>query len=383
MASDHRHCGFRIADCRFAPAATLNPQSPIRNLQFRRRGFTLVEMVVSLGITSVLMLSIGGAMLLVGRALPDAKSTTGAIVDASSVVEQLLTELQYATTVNSRSATMIEFTVADRDGNDVEEVIRYEWSGTAGAPLTRQYNGKTAVQVLADVRDFALSYDLQTISTQIPQGNESAEIVLSSWSQQFHSDSFPIKSSEWYGQYFFPTPPADAVSWKVTRIKIYGRTDGLWWGESRVQLQTATAGKRPSGTVLEEKTLMEASLLTGFTEQEFAFYGVAGLSPTAGLCLVVKWIYDASACQLYGYHEGASTADSFLVKSTDKGVTWSAPSGYGLKYKVYGTVTTSGPPQVQYTYYLNRASIRVRTGTDTRATLQGAVRLLNKPEVTQ
>jgi prepilin-type N-terminal cleavage/methylation domain-containing protein len=347
------------------------------------RGFTLVEMVVSLGIASVLLLGIGGAMLIAARAVPDAKSSTGAIVDASGVQEQLLTELQYATTVNSRSATMIEFTVADRDGNDVEEVIRYEWSGVAGASLTRRYNAGPIVPVLPDVRDFALSYDLQTISTQIPQGNESGEIVLRSWSQDLHSDNFPIKSGEWYGQYFFPALPADAVSWKVTRVRIYGRTDGLFVGESRVQLQTATAGKRPSGTVLEEKTLMESSLLFGLTEQEFTFYGVSGLLPTQGLCLVVKWIYDAVACQLWGYHEGASTPDSFLIKSTDKGVTWSAPSGYSLKYKVYGTVTTSGPPQVHYTYYLNRVRVRVRRGTDTQATLEGAARLLNKPEVSQ
>jgi len=128
---------------------------------------------------------------------------------------------------------------------------------------------------------------------------------------------------------------------------------------------------------------MEASLLAGFTEQEFAFYNVAGLSPTQGLCIVVKWIYDAVACQLWGYHEGASTADSFLVKSTDKGVTWSAPAGYGLKYSVYGTVTTSGPPLIQSTYYLRRVNLKLRAGTDTQTTLQSAVRLLNKPEVTQ
>ncbi|MBN1509955.1 MAG: prepilin-type N-terminal cleavage/methylation domain-containing protein [Sedimentisphaerales bacterium] len=344
-------------------------------------GFTLVEMVVSLGIASVLMLSVGGAMLLAGRAVPDAKSPAGTIVNTSSVLEQILSELQYATTVNGRSATMIEFAVADRDGNDVEEVIRYEWSGTAGAPLTRQYNGKTPVTVLTDVRDFALTYDLKTISEEVPQGNESAETLLISWTQTLHSEDFPIKSSEWYGQYFFPALPADAVSWKVTRVKIYGRTDGAFVGESRVQLQTPTAGKRPSGTVLEEKTLMEAALLVAFGEAEFEFYGVSGRSPSQGLCLVVKWVYDSTACQLWGYDEGASTSDSFLIKSTDKGVTWSAPSGYGLKYRVYGTVTTSGTPQIQTTYYLERVNVQLRSGTDTQATLQGAVRLLDKPEV--
>jgi prepilin-type N-terminal cleavage/methylation domain-containing protein len=191
------HAGLRIADCGLRTAGCAG------------RGFTLVEMVVSLGISAVLMLGIGSAMLFAARAMPDAKTPTGAIVDAGGALERIITELQYAVTVNSRSATMIEFTVADRDGNDVPETIRYEWSGTAGAPLTRQYNAGPVVEVLPDVRDFALSYDLQTISTQMPQGNESAETVLRSFSAQFHTESFPIKSSEWYGQYFFPTLPAD------------------------------------------------------------------------------------------------------------------------------------------------------------------------------
>jgi prepilin-type N-terminal cleavage/methylation domain-containing protein len=382
-AGDHHDFGFQISDCGFAPVATLNPQSAIHNPQSKGRGFTLVELVVSMGISAVLMLGIGSAMLFASRAMPDAKGPTQAIVDAGGALEQIITELQYATSINSKSATMIEFTVADRDGNDIPETIRYEWSGTAGASLTRRYNGGAAVQVLADVRDLTLSYDLQTISTLVPQGNESAETVLRSFSAQLHSEDFPIRSSEWHGQYFFPVLPADAVSWKVTRIRIYGRTDGAWSGESRVQLQLPTAGKLPSGTVLEEKILMESSFLTGFTEQEFTFNGVAGLSPTRGLCIVVKWIYGYIACQLWGYHEGASTADSFLIETTDGGVTWSAPAGYGLKYAVYGTVTTSGPPQVQNTYYLNRVNIRLRTGTDTQTTLQGAVRLVNKPEVTQ
>jgi prepilin-type N-terminal cleavage/methylation domain-containing protein len=347
------------------------------------RGFTLVEVVVSMGIAAVLMAGVGTAMLIASRAIPDARNPAGATVDAAGALEQIITELQYANSITNRSATMIEFTVADRDSNDIDETIRYEWSGTAGASLTRQYNGGAAVQVLADVRDFALSYDLKTISTQIPTGNESAETLLKSWSQTYYSNDYSIKSSEWHGQYFFPTLPADAVSWKVTRVKIYACASGWWWGESRVQLQTATVGKRPSGTVLEEKTLMESSLLLGYTEQEFAFNNVSGLSPTAGLCLVVKWIYDGTACQLWGYDQNAATTDSFLVTSTDQGVTWSAPAGCGLKYYVYGTVTTSGTPVIQSTYYLSRANIRLRAGTDTQTTLQSAVRLLNKPEVTQ
>jgi hypothetical protein len=107
------------------------------------------------------------------------------------------------------------------------------------------------------------------------------------------------------------------------------------------------------------------------------------LSATQGLCIVVKWIADAVPCQLWGVNSNASTPDSFLVKSTDKGVSWTAPAGMSLLYTVYGTVTTSGQPQIQNTYYLKRVNIRLRTGSDATATVQTAVSMLNQPEVTQ
>jgi prepilin-type N-terminal cleavage/methylation domain-containing protein len=363
--------------------AVLNPQSAIRNPQSQRRGFTLVEMVVSLGIASVLMLGMGAAMLVAARAMPAAGNPTATIVDAGAALEQVLTDLQYAIDVKSRSATMVEFTVADRDGNDIPETIRYEWSGVAGDPLTRRYNGGAAVQALADMREFAFSWDLVTASTTVPQGNESAETILRSYDATIDLANYPIKSSEWYGQYFRPALPPDAVSWKVTRVRLYARTDGAAAGDCRVQLQQATTGKLPSGTVIEGRPLLESALLNGYREQEFAFTLASGLSPTEGLCLVVKWVADASACQLQGVNANGSTSDSFLVKSSDKGVSWSAPTGASLLYTVYGTVTTTGQPQVQNTYYLNRVTIRLRAGTDTQTTLRSAVRLLNKPEVTQ
>jgi hypothetical protein len=159
-------------------------------------------------------------MLIASRAVPDAASPTGAAVRAAQGCEQLIADLQYATSINTSSAATIEFTVTDRSGDGFPEVIRYEWSGAAGAPLTRQYNGGAAVEVLADVRDFALSYDLQTISTLIPQGNESAETILKSYSGTASLDNYSIKSAESYGQYFRPALPVDAVSWKVTRIRL-------------------------------------------------------------------------------------------------------------------------------------------------------------------
>jgi len=360
------------------------PRSAIRNLQVRP-GFSLLEMAVAMAVTSVILLGIGSAMLLAGRAMPDAHGPALESVAGADAVEPIIAELQYAVAVNQRSARMIEFTVADRNGDQTPEVIRYKWSGVAGDPLTRRYNGGAAVQVLANIRDFGLSYDLQMISTEIPQGNESAETLLSSYSSLQDYHDYSIKGSEWYSEYFRPVLPANAVSWKVTRVRFYAKTSWGANGRDRVQLQTPTAGGLPSGNVLEERTLASSSLSwLGYLLQEMTYTQVSGLSPQQGLCLVLQWASgDDEACKLLGQAPNVTAPHITLRKSTDNAVSWSLRSGESLFFWVYGTVTTTGTPQIQNTYYLNAVRVRLRAGTDNQATVQTSARIVNRPEVTQ
>ena len=289
-----------------------------------RAGLSLLETVAALAVTSIILLGIGSAMLLAGRALPDARSPTAQTVAGAEALESVVTELRYAVAINQRSGRMIEFTVADRSGDTTPEVIRYEWSGTAGDPLTRRYNAGASVEVLANVRDFSLTYDLQTISTQIPQGNESAETLLIGYdsSQDYHD--YPIQDTEWYSEYFRPTLPGNAVSWKVTRVRFQAKQAGFASGETRAQLQTPTAGGLPSGIVLEEQTFDENLLPLLYLVQEATYTQVSGLSPQQGLCLVFRWRAGAEACKLLGQDRSVSAANIALLKSTDRSVSWSS-----------------------------------------------------------
>ncbi len=336
-----------------------------------------------MAVTSVLLLAMGSAMLMVSRVLPDAQSPAAASVGGATALEQIATDLQYAISILSRSASVVEFTVADRNGDSQPEVIRYEWSGTAGAPLTRRENGGTALDVLADVRDFSLSYDIETVSKEIPQGNESVETLLAGYENPTASTDYTIKDLQWYSEYFRPTLPGDALSWKVTRVRVTARQTGSVSGQTRVQLRVPTIGGWPAGTVLEEKMLQEASLPLSYTVQELTCTQASNLSPQQGLCLVCSSSGNNEPAQFLGQDTGVTAPNIALAKSTDKSVSWSPLAGQSLLFSVYGTVTTAGTPQIQNTYYLNAVSIRLRTGTDQQATVQTRVRILNRPEVTQ
>ncbi len=346
-------------------------------------GFTLLETVLTMVVMGILMAGIGSAMVLAGRALPTAKSVTATTVTAAEALDQVVADLQYAVSVSQRTVRMIEFTVPDRNGDDIPETIRYSWSGSAGAPLTRQYNGGAAENILTDVREFNLLYTLKTISTEIPQPSESAETILISYDSSTNLFDYPIADTERYAEYVFPSLPANTVSWKVTRVLLTTKLDGTNTGQASVQLQRPTPGNQVSGVVIEEKTLLESVLSTKYGTQEFTFSSASGLAPTQGVWIVVKWLADTVACRIRGQSLGVTATNLSLAKSIDRSLSWSPLAGQSLLFTVYGTVTTAGTPQIQNTYYLTGVNLKLRASSDTASLVQTGVRLLNRPQVTQ
>lgn len=344
-------------------------------------GFTLLELVVSAGVMSVIMLGLASTMLIAGRALPQAESAAGATAAAADAAGQMIADLRYATAINERSATRIEFTVADRNGNELPETICYEWSGTLGAPLVRQYNAGAPVTMLSNVREFSLSYDTQAIGTEVPQGNESPETLLIGCASSLDYGDYAVKSGDWFSEYFLPVLPADAISWTVTRVRFQAKQAGALSGETKVQLQLPTAGGFPGGIVLEEKTLYESALPLSYLPYEAAYENVSGLPPNQGLCLVFQWVSDAEACKLLGRNKNVTAPNLFLAKSSSQGASWSKLTGQSLLFSVYGTVITAGTPQIQSTFYLNSVQIQLRAGSDDRSLVRTAARTLNRPEV--
>lgn len=346
-------------------------------------GLTLVELVVSMVITSAILFGVVSSILIAQRAMPDAENPAHAAITAGMVASDLATELQYAISLNTQAANTIEFTVADRNGDDIPETIRYAWSGVPGDPLTRQYNGGGVVNMLDAVQDFGLAYTAGLISEEVTPQNESAETLLVSYSSTQNLLDYAVQSATWYGQYILPSLPAGTASWAVTRIEFSAKASGSAKGECRVQIQTADGAHAPTGNVLEEKTLLEGSLTSKYLTQQFTFSNVSGLSPNQGLCIVVEWIADSVACLMQGQGSGVATPNSHLITSADQGTSWSLQTDQSLLFSVYGTVTTSGTPQVQNVQYLRAVDITLQTESDASSTVYVGARPLNRVRVIQ
>jgi prepilin-type N-terminal cleavage/methylation domain-containing protein len=346
----------------------------------RPTGYTLVELVTALAIVSVLILGMGSAMLVASRAA-DPDNRPGAVHTTAEAAARLARDLAFATTFTERSALAVTFTVADRTGDAAPETIRYAWAGSAGDPLTRQYNGNTAETVLDDVRELALAYDIKTV-TETPSATrtESGEVLLSARTTPADPKDFAVKEKEWVGQYFKPTLPGDAVSWRVTRVLVKSRIHGAAKGIAGVQLRLPDGSTKPSTTVLEQCAMYEYRLTDGYLWQEFDFSNAAGLSPSRGLCLtVICFLKDADICDIQ-YDNAA--ADGGMRKANSGEGSWSTEPGKSLLYAVYGTVTTGTTPDPVTRKWLRGVRLRLRAGPDPSTAVETGTAVYNVPEVT-
>lgn len=131
--------------------------------RLRRAGHTLVELAVSTVALGILLAGMGSAILVASRAARPGTAPANA-VRAASAADEMAADLRMALSFSQRTATAVQFTVADRNGDGDPETLRYAWSGTAGDPLTRQLNAGAAATVCENLHALQLGYSVLTVT---------------------------------------------------------------------------------------------------------------------------------------------------------------------------------------------------------------------------
>lgn len=121
-----------------------------------RRAFTLVELVVSLGITGVLSLAIASSIVLSTRALPTPGGLTESQAAAGRALQVFGADVRLATSASLPDARTMNLTIPDITGDAASETVVYAWSGTPGEPLTRTINAESAT-IISSITDFRLA----------------------------------------------------------------------------------------------------------------------------------------------------------------------------------------------------------------------------------
>jgi len=166
----------------------------------RRSGFTLLELVVSLGISSILLAGMTSSLIMAVQANDLENGPFFKVDIASDTLTQFNREFAYAVEVTTAvdSNREIEFLVPDQNGDGLEELIRYQWSGVTADPLLRILNNGTPQVIIPEIDQFELA--LQT--KQITKEGDAIETPDQVWINQTHSyfsSSFELRKNDGIG----------------------------------------------------------------------------------------------------------------------------------------------------------------------------------------
>jgi type II secretory pathway pseudopilin PulG len=367
----------------------VSPYLPV-SVSFRR-GHTLIELVFAMAASAVLLAGLGSVML-IARQVAYAPAASSRRLEASQIANQLADEVRAATFFVAHTSHTIEFVVADRNNDGTAERIRYDWSGTPGAPLNKTVNGGTPVALLASVQNFQLTYVLDTKTTTVTPAVDTTEALLASNTSISQSQQIPIGSAS--GLYsvaqslpaMSASAPAAATSWNVTRIDFRGSQYSQ--PNATLHLQVRSSGDpydSPSSNVQGEMVIPEANI-----SSSTAWNSVTFTTPVRGLSLSrvydVAWAGTAGESTSPLYLQYADNGTSNVNVSSDFGGSWQYNTYNGdtplqVFYRVYGTFTKPGTSTNVVRNYATRVAATLQTGSTTDSRVDVSVPLENAPEL--
>lgn len=323
-----------------------------------RRAYTLVEMVVSLGILSLVLGSLASITVLMTRALPSSSDPATSVMSAERLAALFASDVETATSFSLVGETQVNFTVPDRDDDGVEEKVSYAWAGGGGA-VSRTLNNGTSETLIGSVADLEFWYD--GIS-----GSGGGVRELHSGSALETSGSLG-DSQLWYALRIDPSLP-DGTAWSLTGVDIMLKKSSGATGDVVVAARADKSGSVAAGD-LDRQEVSVGSIGTSWGA---VFVGLsAGPFAADDACWIVVGGSDGSGSKELGGALGkGSTA---VMYSSDGGDSWGAVEA-DICIDAYGTTDTNSGR-------VERVVLTIVPLVGADATIRTAVEVLNKPEL--
>lgn len=358
----------------------MSTSAPSTSRWAARRSFSLTELVVATAITTILLASIASVITLSTKVLPRDDQAADPAQVAAAGFAVLSEDLRQATRITAVSATSITFKVADRDANGVEESITYAWAATAGAPLTRTINGGTAQIILDNVRCLAFTADTFSAERISTSGTaESAEALLEEYnpSSTGSGGGVNISSSSNPGMYLRPVLPADAVSWRPTRLLI--KADKESGGRNTTLLvRRVDSSRRPLLSNLWTAGATNTSA-DNQTWRTISLSSLSAVNADEGLAFAFSGALLNNSSRVYP-DTGVLAPYSGYLLSSNGGLSWTFTKSSAFPYRLYGCVTRPVTVSTPYTR-ADRVEVLLKVNSDSAAEIRTSVALAARPEV--
>jgi hypothetical protein len=149
----------------------------------KRRALTLLEIAVCLISSMTLLAGLAASIYLSTQALPGSENASRQKSIAAAVLRDLIADLSVAVSFTERTSRALTFRVPDRSGDSMPETIRYAWSGTAGDPLTYQFNSGAIVNIATGVQAFNLEALTRTMLAEEFTAPQAGNVVFESFTE--------------------------------------------------------------------------------------------------------------------------------------------------------------------------------------------------------
>lgn len=147
-----------------------------------------------------------------------------------------------------------------------------------------------------------------------------------------------VNESNYMGQHFIPTLPAEVTSYAIPQIEVYLEGHGSASATLTFNFYSSNASGQPD-TLLESLSVPETSLpATGSPSYHtFNLNSATDLTPGQGYCFTLEQTGGGNAATVH-YRPGVSQTDTHMVWGGWGG--WFASANESLKYRVHGFYTT-------------------------------------------
>jgi hypothetical protein len=353
----------------------------------RRRGVTLLELMVSLPTATILIGAMAACITIMMRAKSQDDTLFRSAYDLSKAAAQIASDLESATAHVSSSANHIEFVVPDRNGDGLPEQMRYEWGGSVGANANKilwKYNQQPLEVLFEEVGEFSLQKNTALVPITLSNHLLSERAVLKTVNA-FPGAAFReqvINANNSIGQYFIPDITSSGVKWDLGAVRIMVRAaDANQDGILCVRIMRSdTTSKLPILPILAEVKIAESRLGASYQWLDIPIAPVSWQSQGTPLCMTLSYGGGSGDVAFVQFVENGTgmPSNANLVTSADGGATWSASSNArGLRFYAYGLYDGF----VGQRAFLSRVDLKLGSSRLTTRKIETSARLLALPEI--
>lgn len=339
-------------------------------------GHTLLEMLLSLVLLSIVMASVGSAVMFASQAVPDDTSAAGSLVADSALLSRIAEDLAAAQFVIEQTDHAVTVVVPDRTGDDVPDRVRYAWSGERGAPLFYQLNDEDAVALVEAMAVFDLSYTFSSGSQTLPAAIYlDGETAIDASDTDTSGGDVTIDALTWSGQKISPRLTSGALGFVPTRVDLMAGWRNPNDGRTLISIRDL-ADVTPGETTYASG-IFEESVLGGASSWESVeLSGGSAVSVDEPVALAAT--YESGTTVALELRR--SNGGSGLLSTSDGGSTWVEVPDYSLAYRLYGKeLLASRTAYVVGRQHLSVIDLSLQRVAEGRSPVKRLVRLMQSP----